>query len=122
MKRRLDVEQLLAWNSKWSRSDLNKLVEHADRLGLVQYEQSADRGSVVGFDVSGRSRMTVHPGYLEFRKGSEPDEGVDKGRLWIELSTFQARSSPKFRPVDNEKICPVHGLLLPSSGLCDECA
>ena len=128
--RPLNRAQVAAWKERWSYTDRACVTAALGAVpdGICILPPS---GGYVGVWSDDRLALTIHPGYLwwrdrRFAEDLPPDlfpdmQTDEKGDPWHELSTFRPHlgGSPSMEPV--QECCPIHGLALPLTGVCDDC-
>lgn len=120
---RMSRDEALKWNALWSIADRRRIEEQFDRLGVVGFYSPPSGGYVGCEDRTGRRVMFLSPGYVEFKKDVVPLELCEPTWPGFALSTFRHRAAgADFEREGLGNFCPVHGLLLPLTGLCDDCA
>ena len=121
--RRMLTRQLaLNWNPDWSYTDLRIIEENLTRLDAQTFYVPPSGGYVGCVDADGRVVMTLHYGYVVFKRELAPVDLPDLDWPGLTLSTFRGRPSPA-PSLDDEDLqfCPTHHIALPLTGICDEC-
>jgi hypothetical protein len=117
----LTREQALNWNQEWSYTDRDFIEQNFNRLDPRTFYVPPSGGYVRCIDVQGTTVMTLHPGYLKFKRELVPAERVEPDWPGVTLSTFRPHASPLEAPGEGELVCPIHQITLPLTGICDEC-
>lgn len=115
-RRLLTREQALRWNPKWSSSDRSVIEQHLNRLSPQTLYMPPSGGYIGCADEGGTNVMVLYRGYLT----CQPD-GPEPAWDWHELSTYRPHASPTAPPEQDEQVCAKHYIVLPLSGICDEC-
>jgi len=121
--------EVLAWNEAWSFADQKCITAALDAIpnGMCVLPPS---GHYIGTWINNQRAMIIYPGYLSWpgRRFTEdlppdlfPQMHADEQYQWHELSTFRRHvgGSPGEQP--SQRFCPIHGLVLPLTGVCDDC-
>jgi hypothetical protein len=113
-------------------------VEQGDLVGLrIGRETVPDGvcvlppwGGCINVWINNQRILTIYPGYLSWPTGRLaedlpsdlfPDVHTDEKDQWHLLSTFRPHAGGPRRGEPAQKFCPIHGLALPLTGVCDDC-
>ena len=66
--------QALTWDTDWSDSDRELIEQHLDRLDAREYYTPPSGGYVGCTTADGTVVMTLHSGYLGFKRGYGPPD------------------------------------------------
>jgi len=125
----LSRTQVLAWNEAWSYTD-RSCINAA--LGAVPDGVCVQPpwGGCINVWINNQRILTIYPGYLSWPIGRLtkdlppdlfPDIHADEMDQWHLLSTFRPHVGGPRRGEPAQKFCPIHGLALPLTGMCDDC-
>ena len=120
-RRILTREQALKWTPDWSHTDLRVIQQNFDRLDPRTFYVPPSGGYVGCGDVHGTIVMTLHYGYLTFKRELAPADRPELDWPGLALSTFRPHPSPTPPPNEGERVCPTHHIALPLTGICDDC-
>lgn len=96
--------QALAWDTDWSDSDRELIAQHFDRLDTRTFYTPPSNSYVGCINANGTVVMTLHSGYLEFKRGYGPPDLPPGEWEGLGLSTFRPHSSPADRrPLSREQ-------------------
>ena len=127
--RRLTRAQVLDWNEAWSFTDRACVAAALDAVPDGEYVVPPS-GGYINVWVDARRALVVHPGYLVWPRGGSaaglpptlfPDLKVEGEEQWHELSTFRPHAGGSRADDPAPAVCPIHGLALPLTGVCDDC-
>ena len=113
-RRMLTREQALKWNPDWSYTDREIIEQNLNRLDPQTFYVPPSGGYVGCIDVHGRTVMTLHAGYVEFKPELAPADRPEPDWPGLTLSTFRPHASPTAPPDEGERVCPIHQIALPS--------
>jgi hypothetical protein len=121
-RRMLTREKALNWSQDWSDTDRKLIGENLNRLDAQTFYMPPSGGYIGCVDVQARVVMTIHSGYLEFKRDLAPADLPDPDWPGLTLSTF-IYCGPRTPSPDDEvlQFCPIHNIALPATGICDEC-
>jgi hypothetical protein len=120
-RRVLTREQALKWHENWSYTDREIIEQHFNRLDPQTFYVPPSGGYVGCADVHGRTVMTLHAGYVEFKLELAPVDRPDPDWAGLTLSTFRPHASPTPPPGEGKQVCTIHNIALPLTNICDEC-
>ena len=128
--RQLTRDQVLNWRESWSLGDRERISAALDALEGGVYK-APPSGGYLAVWVSNQIVFTINPGYISWRRGPYtrdlpaelfPDMSSNDTHEWHELSTFRYDGGGPANTEPDEKVCPIHGMALPKTGICDDCA
>ncbi|MCE0539344.1 hypothetical protein LWF15_27985 [Kineosporia rhizophila] len=128
--RQLTRDQVLSWRESWSQADRDRIAAALDAIDGGAY-LAPPSGGYLGAWVNHQMVFTINPGYVAWRLGpytkelpSElfPSMYANETHEWHELSTFRYYGGGVKNIEAEEKVCPIHGMTLPKTGICDDCA
>jgi len=126
---RLSQKQVLEWFDKWDYTDRVQITAALDAIPDA-VRIVPPYGGNIGAWTDARRALIIWPGWLTWPAGRWardlppdlfPEMQRDQQCSWHLLSTFRghdASVSSKERPVE---VCPIHFLVLPATGVCDDC-
>ena len=120
-RRPLTRDQVLSWNSDWSYTDREMLGQELDRVEAIGFYVPPSGGYVGCTNADGRVVMTIAPGYVYFKPDTAPAGRCHPGWNGYTLSTFRERADTTSTPSPEPRICSTHNVVLPATGICDDC-
>lgn len=110
----------------WSDADRSFVSAEIDRLGATEfYRQPAGVSVLVVKPHAERASMWLRAGYIDYQPGDGHDDALPsaQGIPWMPLSRFSPRGPnlPHQHEAD-QRLCPSCNLLLPTTGVCDDCS
>jgi hypothetical protein len=121
-RRMLTREKALNWSQDWSDADRKLIEQNLNRLNAQTFYMPPSGGYIGCVDVHARVVMTIHSGYLEFKRDVAPADLPDPKWPGLTLSTFIYCGSRNPSPDDEDlQFCPIHHIALPATGICDYC-
>jgi hypothetical protein len=120
-RRVLTRQQVRNWNENWSYTDREIIDLHLNRLAPVSFYEPPSGGYVGCVDVHGQVVMTLHAGYLKFKRNLAPEDRPEPDWPGLTFSTFRPHAGPTPQLEEGHQVCTTHNTALPLTGICDEC-